>query len=223
MLSGALLASLIGLALLDSLNPVTVAGVALILMAPITRPLASALAFVAGAFAVVLAVGVGVFLGLDTVGEAVSGASMWVRRIALLVAAAALLVSGWRRLRARHRDAVVLPGWFSPWTAAPVGVLGTAADLPNAFPYLITIERLTAADVTAGTGIALLAGYALIYCLPCLVLLVVGTIWHERISARLAAVYERFGAAREVPRSVPVACALAATGLVVAGVAMSLG
>lgn len=219
MISAALLASIVGLALLDSLNPVTFAGVALILIAPLKRRLASAVAFVAGAFAIVLAVGMSLFLGLDAIGDAVDGASVWVRRVALLLAAAALIVSGVKRLRSRQRDAVVLPTWFGPWTAAPVGLLATAADLPNAFPYLIAIERLTAAEVEPGSGLLVLVGYALIYCLPCILLLVAGSIWHERISGRLQRIYERFGAARHLPRSIPVAVATIAAGLVVAALA----
>lgn len=222
MISASLLATVFTLAALDSLNPVTVAGVALILIAPLRRPLVSAVAFVAGAFGVVLAVGVSLFLGLDTLGDAVSGASVWVRRAALLVAAAAVVRSGLRRLRSRHRGAVTLPSWFGPWTAAPVGLAATAADLPNAFPYVIALERLAAADVGVGPGLAVLTGYALVYCVPCLVLLVVGTVWHDRVARRLVGVYERFGAARDLPRSVPKAVALTAAGLGLAVVAASL-
>jgi hypothetical protein len=52
----------------------------------------------------------------------------------------------------------------------------TAADLPNAFPYFIAIERLLNANVSGLTGVAVIAGYAAIYCLPCVVLVVIGSV-----------------------------------------------
>ncbi|MFE7628890.1 GAP family protein [Kocuria sp. NPDC057446] len=218
MLTTGLLAAIAGLAALDSLNPATIAGVALILLAPVPRPASTALAYVAGAYLVVFAVGAGLFIGSGELGQAVQGAAVWVRRGALLLAALILLVIAARRLRTRTRPAVVLPGWFSPWTAGPLGVLATGADLPNAFPYLVAIERLNAAQVPTGAGVSVLALYAVVYCLPCLVLLVAGLAWRRRITAPLQRVYDRLGAERVQQRSVP-----AATGLLlVAGILIVL-
>ena len=53
-----------------------------------------------------------------------------------------------------------------------------------------------------GWAVVLLVGYAVVYCLPCLILLLVGQVWGREVRDRLAGVYRRFGAAREVPRSV---------------------
>jgi hypothetical protein len=217
MLTSALLATIAGLAALDSLNPATIAGVVLILLAPLRGPGVTALAYVAGAYLVVLAVGTGLFLGSVELGQVVQGAAVWVRRGALLLAAVILLVGAARRLRTRTRAAVVLPGWFSPWTAGPLGVLATAADLPNAFPYLLAIERLSAAQVPTGVGVTVLALYALVYCVPCLLLLVAGLLWRGRITAPLQRVYERLGAERVEQRSIPAAIGLL---LLAAGVAV---
>lgn len=215
----ALLVGIAGLAALDSLNPATIAGVALILLAPLQRRLATALAFVAGAYLTVLAIGVAVYAGADLAADVVAGGLVWVRRGALGLAALLLLVAAVRRLRPQHRSAVVLPRWFGPWTAAPVGVLVTAADLPNAFPYLIAIERLVNADVPLTTGLWVLAGYAVVYCLPCLMLLAVGTLHGERMRRRLQRVYDRIGQARTVPRSIPAALGLVLLGAAVAAIA----
>lgn len=195
---------------------------ALILLAPLRRPGAAALAYVAGAYTVVVAVGTGVFLGSAALGDAVAAGATWVRRGALLLAAVALAVSGLRRLRRRRRSSVALPRWFGPWTAAPVGVLVTGADLPNAFPYLIAIERLTTAQVAPGAGIAVLAGYGLVYCLPCLLLLVAGLVWRRHITSRLHRVYQRLGAARTLPRSVPAAVGLGVLAVTLAGLALAV-
>ena len=215
----ALLAGITGLAAVDSLNPATIAGVALILLAPLQRRLATALAYVAGAYVAVLAVGVAVYTGADLAADVVTGGLVWVRRCALGLAALLLLVAAVRRLRPQKRSAVVLPRWFGPWTAAPVGVLVTAADLPNAFPYLIAIERLVTAEAPFGTGVWVLAGYAVVYCLPCLVLLAVGTLHGERVRRRLQRVYDRIGQTRTVPRSIPAALCLVLLGAAVAAIA----
>ena len=222
MLTSALLPTIAGLAALDSLNPATIAGVALILLAPLRRPGITALAYVAGAYLVVLAVGAGLFVGSGELGQAVQGAAVWVRRGALMLAALILLISAARRLQTRTRAAVVLPGWFGPWTAGPLGVLATGADLPNAFPYLLAIERLSTAQVPTGTGVTVLALYALVYCVPCLLLLVAGLLWRGRITAPLQRVYERLGAERVQHRSMPAALGLLLLAAVVAVLAFAL-
>lgn len=222
MIAPALLAAVAGLAALDSLNPATFAGVALILLLPSGRPAVSALAFVAGAYAVVLGVGSGLFLGAGALGDELADGTVWVRRGALTVAAVVLLVLGVRRLRTRARRPVALPSWFGPWTAAPLGVLATGADLPNAFPFFVAIERLAAAEVPTGAGLTVLALYALVYCLPCLLLLGAGVLWRDRLTARLQGVYRRFGAGGTRPRSVPAALGLWALAACLAALAAML-
>jgi hypothetical protein len=222
MMTAGLIAAIATLAALDSLNPATMAGVVLILLAPLRRPVTSALAYVAGAYLVVLAAGIALFLGSSELSNTLQDGVAWVRRGALLLAAVILAVSGLRRLRTRTRSAVVLPPWFGPWTAGPLGVVATGADLPNAFPYLLAIERLSAAGVPTGTGVIVLALYALVYCLPCLVLLAVGVAWRGRVTSHLQRVYERLGAERIQPRSVGVAVGLLVLATVVAVVALTL-
>jgi hypothetical protein len=221
-LTAGLLWTIAGLAALDSLNPATTAGVVLILLAPLRRTGLTAAAYVAGAYLVVVAVGSALFVGSGELGQAVAGAAAWVRRGALLLAALVLLVGAARRLRTRTRAAVVLPSWLGPWTAAPLGVLVTGADLPNAFPYLVAVERLGAAGVPTGTGLLVLALYGVVYCLPCLVLLVIGLVWRRRTAGRLHRLYDRLGGERVLPRSVPTALGLALLAVLVAALAVSL-
>ncbi|GAB2599299.1 hypothetical protein GCM10009696_00860 [Kocuria himachalensis] len=222
MLTTGLLTAIAGLAVLDSLNPATIAGVALILLAPVPRPASTALAYVTGAYLVVFAAGTGVFIGSGELGQVVQSAAVWVRRGALLLAALILLIIAARRLRTRTRPAVVLPRWFSPWTAGPLGVLATGADLPNAFPYLVAIERLNAAEVPTGVGVTVLALYAFVYCLPCLVLLVAGLVWRGRITGPLQRVYERLGAERVQQRSIPAVIGLVLIAGALAALAFTL-
>jgi hypothetical protein len=201
----ALLAGVAGLALLDALNPATIAGVALLLLAPMAHPVRAAAGFVAGAYLTVLGLGALVYIGADTAADAAGNSLVWVRRTAFTVAAVALAVAGLRRLRPRIRPAVSVPGWVNPLTAVVLGLLMTGADLPNAFPYFMAIERIVDAGVGTTRALLIIAGYALVYCLPCLLLLIAGVARGDRVRRRLGNLYERLGAEKEQPRNVPIA------------------
>jgi cytochrome c biogenesis protein CcdA len=220
-MSAALLLTVTGLALVDSLNPATILGVGLILVLASRSPVPSALAYVLGAYATVLGLGLALYLAADAAAGVVEGGLVWVRRIAFGLAALLLLRAAVARLRPSRRRAVALPAWFSPWTALPLGVVVTGADLPNAFPYAIAIERMVSAGVEPPAGVLVLAAYSFVYCLPCLVLLVAGVVWGERVRARLVGLHARFGRARELPRSVPTALGLGVLAAAVAGIAVT--
>lgn len=216
-MTGALLAGIAGLALLDSLNPATIVAVTLILIAAPRRPTLVAASAVLGAAVTVFAAGAALFLTAGAAAGAVDGIIIGLRIVAFSAAGVALVVAGIRRLRDRPRRAIALPAWFSPWTALPFGVLLTAADLPNAFPYFIAIERMVATEVPIGVGLAILAGYTFVYCLPCLILLVVGLTSGGRVRERLERLVDRFGTGT-VKRSIPIGIALALLGVAVASI-----
>jgi cytochrome c biogenesis protein CcdA len=211
---------LVGLAVLDSFNPATLVAVSLILLGSRDSPVADTLGFVAGAFATVLGVGVLVYLGADAASEGVTNGVAWVRRGAFGLAALVVLVSAARALRPRVRRELVLPRWFTPATAAGLGVLMTGADLPNAFPYFIAIERLVTSEVDPGVAHALLAAYAVIYCLPCLVLLAVG-LRGGALTRHLRHLHDRFGSEAEVPASRVTALALAVLAVGLGAIAVT--
>jgi cytochrome c biogenesis protein CcdA len=220
-MSISLLLTVAGLALLDSLNPATILGVALILVLPSRHPVRAALAYVLGAYLTVLGLGAGLYLAADAAAGVLDGGLVWVRRIAFGLAALMLLLSALRRLHSTHRARVTLPTWFNSWTALPLGAVVTAADLPNAFPYAIAIERLVSSGTTTPQGLLVLSGYALVYCLPCLLLLVAGVAWGDHVRARLTGLYDRFGRARETPPSIPAALGLGALAVAAAGIAVT--
>ncbi|HSU01427.1 MAG TPA: GAP family protein [Nocardioides sp.] len=217
-----LLAGVAGLAALDSLNPATLVAITLILLGSRGRPAAEAFGFVLGAFATVLLVGAAVYLGAEAAASAISGALVWLRRGAFGLAALVLLVSAVRSLRVRQRGAIGLPRWFSPSTAALLGVVMTGADLPNAFPYFIAIERLVTADLSTGTALLVLAAYSLVYCLPCLALLAVGLRKDQRVTTVLRGLHDRFGTAATVPASRARAVGHLAGAVVLAVIAFSV-
>lgn len=210
---------IVGLALLDSLNPATLVAVTLILLGSRRRPILEAVAFVVGAFACVFVLGLIVYLGADAAADAVDGGLVWLRRAAFGLAAVLLLVAAVRALRPRQRAQLGLPTWFNPATAAGLGVVTTGADLPNAFPYFIAIERLVNAHVPTSHGVLTLAVYAAIYCLPCLLLLGLGLSHGDRVRRPLQKLHDRFGSEAVVPASRTRAILLLAAALVVGAIA----
>ena len=215
-----LAASITGLAAMDSLNPATLVAISLILLASRRRPVAEALGFVLGAFATVFLVGLALYLGAEAAASSITGALTWLRRGALGLAAFVLLVSAVRSLRERRRTAIGLPGWFTPVTAAGLGVVMTGADLPNAFPYFIAIERMLAAGLTTSTAVVVLTAYALVYCLPCLVLLVLGLRRGDSVTGWLRGLYDLFGTDAVIAPSRTRAATYAVAALVVAAIAV---
>lgn len=221
MITAGLLLAIAGLALLDSLNPATIVAVTLILLAAPTRAGLIALAAVTGAALTVFAVGATLFISAGAASGAAEGIIVGLRFLAFGAAGIALVVSGIRRFRDRDRKAIALPAWFTPWTALPFGVLLTAADLPNAFPYFVTIERMVSANVKPLVGLLIIVGYTLIYCLPCLVLLLVGTINRDRTRNWLERIVAKFGTGA-IKRSIPAALLTVAAGIAVASIPFAL-
>jgi uncharacterized membrane protein YhaH (DUF805 family) len=211
------LVSILALAALDSLNPATIVAVTLILLSAPKRAGLIALSAIIGAFLTVFGVGAALFISAGAAAGAIDGLTIVLRSVAFGAASIALIVVGVRRFRDRNRKSISLPKWFTPIAALPFGVLLTAADLPNAFPYFIAIERLLSNEVSSGTGLLVILGYSIVYCIPCLILLVVGTLrrnatrdWLERIVAKLGT--------GVVKRSVPIALITIAGGIAVASI-----
>ncbi|MBO0983785.1 GAP family protein [Rathayibacter sp. SD072] len=214
-MSGPLLLAIAGLAALDAFNPATIVAVTLILLAAPRRPALTALVTVLGAALTVFGAGAALFLGAGAAAGAVDGIVQGIRYLAFAAAGVVLVVSGIRRFRTRPRRRIALPRWFTPLTALPFGALLTGADLPNAFPYFIAIERLLDARLGPAEGLLVLAGYAVIYCLPCLVLLAVGLRARKRTHDALSYVAEHLGSG-EVRASPTTGAVLIVLGAVVA-------
>jgi hypothetical protein len=214
-----LVSGIAGLALLDSVNPATLVAVALILTASRKRPIAETLGFVSGAFLSVLLVGTAIYLGADAAAGAIGEGLTWLRRLAFGAAAMTLAVAAAGALRPRATKPVALPPWFNSRSAIGLGVVMTGADLPQALPYFMAIERLLAAQVPTSHALLVLVGYSLIYCVPCVVLLAIGLQAGNVVTDRLGALHDRFGAAATLPRQPRKAAALAAAALLLAGIA----
>ncbi|HYO39190.1 MAG TPA: hypothetical protein VER39_06005 [Nocardioidaceae bacterium] len=55
------------------------------------------------------------------------------------------------------------------------------------------------ADTSTTTAVLVLVGYAVVYCVPCLVLLAVGLSGAEPVRRRLRRLHDRFGTAADLP------------------------
>lgn len=76
---------------------------------------------------------------------------------------------------------------------------------------------MVATDVTTSGGLAILAGYTAIYCLPCLILLAIGLVSGSRVRDRLQRLVDKLGTGT-VKRSIPFAIILCVLGVAVASI-----
>ena len=212
------MAGLAGLAALDSLNPATLVAVTLILLGSRSRPVADTLGFVAGAFLTVFVVGARLPRRRCRGGVVTGSCGCVWRRFGL--AAAVVLLSAVRALRPGGRRELVLPTWFTPATAAGLGVLMTGADLPNAFPYFIAIERLVTADVGPPPRSPFWPRTPSSTACRSFVLLAIG-LRGGRITRHLRRLHDQFGTEADIPASTLRAAALTVLAAGLATIAVS--
>lgn len=189
-MSGGLVAALVGLAVVDSLNLSTIAVVILILLT-VQRPVATGWVYALGAVVAFFGLTMLVYFGASFAGTLIEDLAAWMRRIIFLGFGVMFVVFGVRRFRTRERRGYPLLRWVNPLTAFPLGIVATLADLPNAFPMFFAVERLIDAEVSAPTAVAALAGYTLIYAVPTVLVLVLGILFKDRPRDRFREVYDR--------------------------------
>jgi cytochrome c biogenesis protein CcdA len=206
-----LVLGLVGLALLDSINTSTLFLVMVILLMG-RRPVASGVAYTIGATLSFFGLALGLYFGASAAEANISDAARWIRRGTFALLALWLLSLAYKRLRDRPRKPFTLPGWFRPVTALPIGVAATIADLPNAFPLFIAVERLVSAEVGSEPGVLAWVGYTVVYAAPIVVVLILGATQGERARRVMRRVTDRLltGVAR---RSLPLVAAFTAAGL----------
>ncbi|MFB9660327.1 GAP family protein [Glycomyces mayteni] len=215
-MTGGLVWSLTGLALLDSVNAATIWIVIVILLGA-RRPAPTGWAFMLGAFASFLAIALMFYFGLSFADSVLDGLTLWLRRLLFAGLAVALVAMGVRRLRPRERKAYTLPPWVNAWSALPFGVLATLGDLPNAFPMVLAVERLIDARLPAPAAVAVLIAYTLVYALPATLILAAGLAFNDDLRSQLDTILKGHttGTAAPNPKTAAACFAGAAVSLAV--------
>lgn len=182
------LASLFGLALLDSFNPSALV-VTIYLLLQGKPYAAKVLTYVSAVFISYLGIGVLLMLGLGSVWEYVDGSAAYaVQGVAgaLLLGYALFAPDKPREKKARAPLAVGLPAVFL------LGATITAVEFTTAFPYLGTIAILTNVEMGLAGWLPILIAYNTIFVLPPLLLVAMYGAFGARMRERFERWRERF-------------------------------
>jgi len=180
------LASLIALAVVDSINPSAL----VITLALLTRPGPgrAVAVYVAAIFATYFGIGAATLLGLASVwpqlGPALDGRAGFVLQG---LVGAALFAWSVRPAKGGPPSRASAPPSTGAYVAlAALGVTVTVLELPTALPYLGALAILADADLPASGWVPLLAGYNLVFVMPPLLLLAAHLALGDRVAARFA-------------------------------------
>ncbi|MBW4662532.1 MAG: GAP family protein [Drouetiella hepatica Uher 2000/2452] len=165
-----LLAYLVAIAALDSLNPTTTAIQIYLLSTP--KPVPRSVSFIAGVFITYWIAGLAVTLGASQLTINLPGLPPLLMYTLQLIIGIVLLLVGWNLNKfAGDSQEAKRPAQL---TIAQTFLFGSAAtlwDFPTALPYLAAIERIVRSQFDLFTTMGILAIYNIIFVLPLIVLL----------------------------------------------------
>ncbi len=189
MTAGALLAALIGIAMLDSINPSALAMTAYILLqAPERLKYKSVIAYVCGIFVTYLLLGAALITGSNAALAALpNGSGRWLAGAQIILGSAMIL---WAVIPHKKQPKRKVSLVFKPSAMAMLGGGVTIVELSTAFPYFAALGLLQQTHVTAINKAVLLLAYNIIFVLPPLTLLslykVRGVALVERIQRKIS-------------------------------------
>lgn len=199
----------VSIAVVDSLNPGTIAPA--LYFATGAQPARKTLAFAAGVFAVNLVGGVALLLGPGRLALGAlphpGAATKQIAELALGGAALAGAVVLWL-VRERLRDRYARAARRTDRASLLVGAAIAAVELPTALPYFAAIAAVAGGGESIPFGIALLAAFNLVFVAPVLVIAALAGVTSGRSAARMERVR---------------ALLLAHIGALVAGVLLIIG
>jgi cytochrome c biogenesis protein CcdA len=188
------LVSLVGLALLDSINPSALAVTVYLLLRG--EPYAPrVLAYVSAVFATYLGIGALLMFGLDSLWAYVEGPAAYAVQgvVGALLLGYALLAPG----KSREKK-VRTPRSLGMAAIFLLGATVTVVEFSTAFPYLGALAILSNTDLSVAGWLPILVGYNAIFVLPPLLLLAVYAAFGERARGALERLRKRFeGGSRE--------------------------
>lgn len=186
-----LLIFLLGMSLVDSLNPFSIA-VHIFLLGILKNTNRIAL-YVLGILLVYFLGGIVIFTGLTTVFDKLAEKFATIPEFVLYVVESifgvALAVYGFIEYRKGNKSYQVLEGKdVSAWTLILLGAGGTLSDLPTAIPYLGFIAKMTEMRIDILIGCGLLLIYNIIYILPLLIIWALYLAYKDKIRDRMEAI-----------------------------------
>jgi cytochrome c biogenesis protein CcdA len=165
-----LLAYLIPIAALDSLNPTTTAVQMYLLSTP--KPVPRSVAFIAGVFITYWAAGLAVVLGANQLSLRLPSLPPLLMYTLQLIIGIVLLIVGWNLNKsATKSQEVKRPARLTIVQTFLFGSAATLWDFPTALPYLAAIERIVRSQFDLFTTMSILAIYNTIFVFPLIALL----------------------------------------------------
>lgn len=221
MVSLPLIAALVGIAAVDSLNPSLFVAQFYLLTTP--NPIPRIASYIAGVLAANFAGGLLILAGFRSVaGRLLDAVPAGVLDGTLLVAGLALVAFGlWYRAPAADMPARK-PSSLRPLATFGLGMAVMLNELTTALPYFVAIERITQTGLDTAGALLALGLYNLVFALPLLAFLLLLIRYRQRFTAQL----ERIGRALRTwtPRAVKYGSLAFGAGLsTYAGLALAAG
>jgi cytochrome c biogenesis protein CcdA len=183
-----LLASLVAIAALDSLNPTAIALQIYLLSTP--KPIGRSIAFILGVFLAYWTTGTLVILGLRSLimtvitNANVSFPEPHIYTIQLLIGLA-LLIAGFSFESSPQADQEKRPKKLTLGRTFLLGMAMTILEFPTALPYLAAIEQIARAKLDLFSIMGVLGLYNLVFVFPQIMLLGIYVLFHQRSAALL--------------------------------------
>ncbi|RUS97584.1 hypothetical protein DSM106972_083210 [Dulcicalothrix desertica PCC 7102] len=183
-----LLISIATIALVDSINPNAMAVHIYLLSTP--KPVARALAFIAGDFTASWIAGILLSLGISQVIRFVFTQLGSVIYVLQLLIGVALIYLGCNLNRFLNQSQTKRPKSLSPGSAFILGGTIAFVEAPTALPYLAAIERITRENLRLPQLMSVIAFYNLIFVLPLITLLVIYLIFRNNAATLLQKIHQ---------------------------------
>jgi len=175
--------AVVAIALPDSLNPTLIVGAVYLALGP--RAVRRTLAFTLAAFAVTLAGGLAIALGLGDLISALLPHLSHDVKWSVLTAVGILLVAGavvlwWRRDAVAHALPAAPAEGRASGSAWLMGAGVAGVELLSAFPYFGAIAMVLGASVSVANKISLIVLYNVVYIAPLLAVVVIAAAMGEQ-------------------------------------------
>jgi hypothetical protein len=186
-MDAAFVAALGALALLDALNPFSIAAQAYLLGTP--RPMARSIAFLLGTFATYFAAGLLLVGGANAIVERVlPRLPAWLFASAELALGIACIAGAVYLRRSAAGGLSSTPKSLGAGAAVVFAVVATATDVPTALPYFAAAGSIASSSASAWTQAGWLALYNVLYVSPMAALIALRAFGGSRVDGVFGAV-----------------------------------